>query len=131
MPETAQLDAVFRRAARSQVLSTLLVGLVAMAWVGLPGLVSALIGGGAVLAGSFIAVRIARRSQNSEQANAILINMLVAEASKILVIVLLLWLGFKLYRDHVVVMALFAALAAAALLSGTAVYALGGERKQK
>ncbi len=84
-------------------------------------------GGGVVLVGSFFATRIAKRSENNTQASAILINMLLAEAVKILSIVLLLWLCFKLYADHMVMMALFSALAAAAILSGTAVYALNSE----
>ncbi len=94
-------------------------------------MISGLMGGGAVLAGSFVASRIARRSENSKQAGAILANMLIAEAVKILVIVLLLWLSFKVYTDHIVLMALFSSLAAAAILSGTAVYALNSESEKQ
>lgn len=130
-PEIEKIASVFKRAAKWQSLSTVSIALVAFAFAGLPGLISGLIGGGAVLAGSFVATRIARRSENSKQAGAILANMLIAEAVKILVIVLLLWLSFKVYADHIVLMALFSSLAAAAILSGTAVYALNSESKKQ
>jgi ATP synthase protein I len=126
-PEIEKITAIFKRAAKWQSISTTAIALVAYWFAGLPGLISALIGGGVVLLGSFIATRIARRSENNTQASAILINMLVAEAVKILSIVLLLWLSFKIYADHMVLMALFCSLAAAAILSGTAVYALNSE----
>ena len=130
-PEPDRITSVFRRAARWQSLSTVAIALVAFWFAGTPGLISGLMGGGAVLAGSFVASRIARRSENSKQAGAILANMLIAEAVKILVIVLLLWLSFKVYTDHIVLMALFSSLAAAAILSGTAVYALNSESEKQ
>jgi ATP synthase protein I len=130
-PEIEKITAVFKRAAKWQSLSTLAIALVAFGFAGLHGLISAFIGGGVVLLGSFMATRIAKRSENSKQASAILINMLLAEAVKILVIVLLLWLSFKLYADHIVLVALFCSLAAAAILSGTAVYALNSESEKQ
>jgi ATP synthase protein I len=126
-PEIDKVTAVFKRAAKWQIISTVSIGLIAWWFAGLPGTVSAAIGGGVVLVGGYIASRIAKRSENNTQASAILINMLLAEAAKILSIVLLLWLSFKIYADHMVLMALFSALAAAAILSGTAVYALNSE----
>jgi ATP synthase protein I len=126
-PEIDKVTAVFKRAAKWQIISTVSIGLIAWWFAGLPGTVSAAIGGGVVLVGGYIASRIAKRSENNTQASAILINMLLAEAAKILSIVLLLWLSFKIYADHMVLMALFSALATAAILSGTAVYALNSE----
>lgn len=126
-PEIEKVTTVFRRAAKWQVISTTAIAIIAYWFTGLPGLISAIMGGGVVLVGSFFATRIAKRSENNTQASAILINMLLAEAVKILSIVLLLWLCFKFYADHMVMMALFSALAAAAILSGTAVYALNSE----
>lgn len=122
-----KVTAIFKRAAKWQGISTIVIALVAYWFAGQPGFISAVIGGGVVLIGSFIATRIAKRSEKNTQASAILINMLVAEAVKILTIVLLLWLSFKIYADHMVLMALFSSLAAAAILSGTAVYALNSE----
>ncbi|PKO92447.1 MAG: hypothetical protein CVU15_04780 [Betaproteobacteria bacterium HGW-Betaproteobacteria-1] len=130
-PEIEKVTAIFKRAAKWQSISTLGIAAVAYVFAGLPGLISALIGGGVVLIGSFVATRIARRSEKSTQAGAILINMLLAEAVKILVIVMLLWLGFKIYADQLVLMALFCSLAAAAILSGSAVYALNSESEKQ
>lgn len=84
-----------------------------------------------MLAGSFVATRIARRSEKSMRAGAILVNLLIAEAVKIVVIVLLLWIGFKVLADQLVLMALFCSLAAAAILSGSAVYALNSESNKQ
>ena len=131
VPEKEKVTAIFKRAAKWQSLSTLVIAVVAYAIAGESGLISALIGGGVVLAGSFIATRIARRSENSTRAGAILINLLLAEAVKILVIVMLLWLSFKVYADQLVLMALFCSLAAAAILSGSAVYALNSESEKQ
>jgi ATP synthase protein I len=126
-----KIASIFRRAAKWQIVSTVVIGLVALWLADMPGLISAILGGGSVLIGSFVASRIAIRSENSNQAGAILVNMLIAEAVKLLLIVLLLWVSFKIYADHIVVMALFSALAAAAILSGTAVYALNSESEKQ
>ncbi len=130
-PEIEKVTAIFKRAAKWQSISTLGIAAVAYVLAGMPGLISALIGGAVVLIGSFVATRIARRSERSTQASAILINMLLAEAVKILVIVMLLWLSFKVYADQLVLMALFCSLAAAAILSGSAVYALNSESEKQ
>ncbi len=130
-PEIEKVTAIFKRAAKWQGISTLGIAAVAYVLAGTPGLISALIGGAVVLIGSFVATRIARRSEKSTQAGAILINMLLAEAVKILVIVMLLWLSFKVYADQLVLMALFCSLAAAAILSGSAVYALNSESEKQ
>jgi len=131
VPEKEKVTAIFKRAAKWQSLATLAIAVVAFIIAGKAGFISALVGGGAVLAGSFVATRIARRSENSTRAGAILINLLMAEAVKILVIVMLLWLGFKIYADQLVLMALFCSLAAAAILSGSAVYALNSESEKQ
>lgn len=120
---------LFKQTAKWQSISTLTVAFLAYWFAGLPGTVSALIGGGAVLIGGFVASRIAKRSENSTDSGAILINMLKAEASKILIIVLLLWLGFKIAAGNIVPLALMAGLAAAAILSGVAL-AAQNDKKQ-
>lgn len=120
---------LFKQTAKWQSISTLTVAFLAYWFAGLPGTVSALIGGGAVLIGGFVASRIAKRSENSTDSGAILINMLKAEASKILIIVLLLWLGFKIAAGNIVPLALMAGLAAAAILSGVAVTALNDKKQ--
>lgn len=120
---------LFKQTAKWQSISTLTVAFLAYWFAGLPGTVSALIGGGAVLIGGFVASHIAKRSENSTDSGAILINMLKAEASKILIIVLLLWLGFKITADNIIPLALMAGLAAAAILSGVAL-AAQNDKKQ-
>ena len=72
----------------------------------------------------------ARRGDNKKQAGAILIDLLKAEASKILVIDLLLWATFKIYTNDVP-LALILGLAAAALLSGAAFNALNENSDNK
>jgi ATP synthase protein I len=114
---------LFKQTAKWQSISTLTIAFLAYWFAGLPGTVSALIGGGAVLIGGFAASRIARRSENSADSGAALINMLKAEAAKILIIVLLLWLGFKIVAGNIVPLAMMAGLAAAAILSGVALTA--------
>jgi ATP synthase protein I len=74
---------------------------------------SAVLGG---IAGALIA----RSGDKKNDAGAILITMLKAEAVKIFVIALLLFLTFKLYNEHLVPIALILGLAASAILSGAA-----------
>ncbi len=122
--KNTSIAVVFRQTAKWQFISTLTVAFLAYWFAGLPGTVSALIGGGAVLVGGFVASRIAVRSENSMDSGAALINMLKAEAAKILIIVLLLWAGFKILDGNIVPLALMTGLAATAILSGAAVFAL-------
>jgi ATP synthase protein I len=114
---------LFKKTAKWQSISTFTVAFIAYWFAGLPGVISALIGGGAVLIGGFAAYRIAKRSENSIDSGAALINLLKAEATKILIIVILLWLGFKLAAGSIVPLAVMAGLAAAAILSGVALTA--------
>lgn len=102
-----------------QLVATLAVAVVAMVFSGLNASVSAMLGGASVLLGAVAAVAIAKRSANSEDSTAILINLLKAEAVKILVIIILLVIIFNVYKQ-LVPFALIAGLAAAALFSGAA-----------
>jgi ATP synthase protein I len=115
---------LYKQAAKWQSISTLTIAFLAYWFAGFPGTVSALIGGGAVLLGGFVAARIAKRSKNSVNSGVILFSLLKAEAAKILIIILVLLAGFKVYAESVVPFALILALAVAALLSGTAIFAL-------
>lgn len=120
---------LFKQTAKWQSISTLAVAFLAYCFAGLPGTVSALIGGGAVLIGGFVASLIAKRSENSTDSGAILVNMLKAEATKVLIIILLLWLGFKMAAGNIVPLALMAGLAAAAILSGAALTAQNDKKQ--
>lgn len=122
--------AVYRQMTKWQVLATLAVGIAAYFIAGLYGALSALAGGGAAIVGGFAAAIMAKRSeQKNKEAGAILIGLLKAEAVKILTIIVLLFIAFKILADKLVPLALIAGLAAAAILSGMAVTALNNEKK--
>jgi len=82
--------------------------------------ISALAGGMSAVLGGIAGALIARSGDKKNDPGAILITMLKAEAVKIFVIALLLFLTFKLYNEHLVPIALILGLAASAILSGAA-----------
>ncbi|MDP1659726.1 MAG: ATP synthase subunit I [Methylotenera sp.] len=102
-----------------QLVATLAVAIVALLISGLNASISAVLGGLSVVLGACAAVLIAKRGEKNTDASAILINLLKAEAVKILVIIVLLVIIFNLYKQ-LVPFALIAGLAAAALFSGAA-----------
>lgn len=108
---------VFSKMLRWQLIATAVVAVLALIISGLNAGVSAIAGGLSVAVSAFIASKVAQR--NNKEASAILINMLKAEAIKILLIVIILFLTFKVYKQLVPI-ALIAGLAAAALFSGAA-----------
>ena len=110
---------VFSKMLKIQLVATLVVAVIAMFVSGLNASISAMLGGACVLLGASAAAMVAKRSANKEDASAILVNLLKAEAIKILVIIILLVIVFKLYKQ-LVPFALIAGLAAAALFSGAA-----------
>jgi ATP synthase protein I len=119
-PETSLSDAkMYRNMLRWQVMATAAVTIAAGLISGFPAGVSALFGGAAVIVGAWFAARIAARSQSKTQATDVLLNLLKAEAVKILIIAIILLAIFKLYQS-LVPFALIAGLAAAALFSGAA-----------
>ena len=101
---------------RWQLAATAVVAVIAL-FFGMQASISAVAGGLSVAIAAFVASKVAQRS--SKDASTILINMLKAEAIKILLIVILLFITFKVYKQ-LVPMALIAGLAAAALFSGAA-----------
>lgn len=110
---------VFSKMLKIQLVATLVVAVIAMFVSGLNASISAMLGGACVLLGASAAAMVAKRSANKQDASAILVNLLKAEAVKILVIIVLLVTVFKLYQQ-LVPFALIAGLAAAALFSGAA-----------
>ena len=101
---------------RWQLAATAVVAVIALAF-GVHASISAAAGGLSVAIAAFAASKVAQR--NNKEASAILINMLKAEAIKIFLIVILLFITFKVYKQ-LMPMALIAGLAAAALFSGAA-----------
>lgn len=117
MAENTTTAAVFSKMLRLQLIATGFVAIASLAISGLHAGASALIGGAAVIVAAFIASKIAQR-KNIEAA-AVLVNLLKAEAVKVLIIFVLLFMTFKVYKQ-LVPFALIIGLAAAALVSGAA-----------
>lgn len=115
---------VFSEMLRWQLSATAVVAVIALLISGLHAGVSAVAGGLSVVIGAFVASKIAQR--HKKDASAILINLLKAEAVKILVIVVLLFITFKVYKQ-LVPFALIVGLAAAALFSGAAISKLNDD----
>lgn len=110
---------VFSKMLKIQVIATAAVAVVALVLAGFNASLSALLGGASVVIGAYAASMVAKRSKNKNDASAILINLLKAEAVKILVIIVLLLITFIVFKQ-LVPFALIAGLAAAALFSGAA-----------
>ena len=117
MTENTTTVAVFSKMLRLQLIATGFVAIASLAISGLHAGASALIGGAAVIVAAFIASKIAQR--NNSEAAAVLVNLLKAEAVKVLIIFVLLFITFKVYKQ-LVPFALIIGLAAAALVSGAA-----------
>ncbi len=109
----------YRNMLRWQVIATVVVMLIAGVAGGIAAGISALFGGSAVIIGAWFAAKIAEKGQTKTQATAVLLNLLKAEAVKILIVAIILFAVFKLYQS-LVPFALIAGLAAAALFSGAA-----------
>ena len=109
----------YRNMLRWQVIATAAVMLITGIAGGSAAGMSALFGGGAVIVGAWFAAKIAEKGQSKTQATAVLLNLLKAEAVKILIVAIILFAVFKLYQS-LVPFALIAGLAAAALFSGAA-----------
>ena len=108
---------VFSKMLRWQLVATMVVAVIALYASGMHACISAVAGGTSVVIAAFIASKVALRS--NKEASAVLINMLKAEAIKIFLIVILLFVTFKVYKQLVPI-ALIAGLAGAALFSGAA-----------
>jgi ATP synthase protein I len=117
MTENTTTVSIFSKMLRLQLIATAVVAIVALVISGLHASISAALGGLAVLIGAFVASKIAQRSK--QDATAALINLLKAEAVKVIVIFVLLLVTFKVYKQ-LVPFALIIGLAAAALVSGAA-----------
>ena len=117
MTENTTSTAVFSKMLRLQLIATAVVAIASLIIAGSNAGVSALLGGAAVIIAAFVASKIAQRK--SVDAAAVLVNLLKAEALKVLIIIVLLFMVFKVYKQ-LVPFALIIGLAAAALVSGAA-----------
>lgn len=116
---TSNTADVFSKMLKIQCVATLAVALFALIFLGAHAGISAVMGGASVVVGAFFASKVANRGKNKTEPSAILINLLKAEAVKVLVIIILLFITFFVYKQ-LVPFALIAGLAAAALFSGAA-----------
>ncbi len=102
-----------------QLVATAVVALAAMLISGFNASVSSLLGGLTVVLGTTVAGLIVKRGAATSEASSVLVNLLKAEAVKILVIVAVLAIIFNVYQQ-LVPYALIAGLAVALLLSASA-----------
>lgn len=110
---------IFSKMLKVQLIATLAVAIVLFLFFGLHAAVSTVLGGVSVLVGAYLASLVARRAEGLTDASAILVNLLKAEAVKIIVIIAVLMIVFVFYKQ-LVPFALIAGLAAAAIFSGAA-----------
>jgi ATP synthase protein I len=124
MSNTAPLHTAFVKAARWQIVVTLLIAAIALVLANAHVALSILGGGLAVVLGGFAGMVLARKQPAS--AGSALLTLLKAEAIKIAVIALVLLAIFKFY-EQLVPLALIGGLACAALISGAALRTLDQE----
>ena len=119
LSESVSPSDVFSRMLKIQLIATAVLAISLMVIFGLNASISAAMGGLSVVIGAYCASIIGKRSAKSNDASAILINLLKAEAVKIVIIFALLLLIFKFY-EQLMPFALIAGLAVSALFSGAA-----------
>lgn len=110
---------VFSKMLKIQLLTTIVVAIIAMLASGFNAGVSALLGGLTVVLGTSAAGFVVKRGATKQEAASVLVNLLKAEAVKILVIVAVLAIIFNVYKQ-LVPYALIAGLAVALLFSASA-----------
>lgn len=114
-------------ALRWQLIIMMFLAFVSWTYVGFHAAASTILGGSAIILGGYIGVGAIRNSSNAT-AGTILIAMLKAEAVRIIIIIFILLIAFKFYKE-LVPMALIGGLAATALISGVGLRTLGNENK--
>ncbi|MCB5185724.1 ATP synthase subunit I [Methylobacillus gramineus] len=117
------MDELLANMIKRQLVATLVVAVIAFALLGLHGALSALAGGGAAVLGGLAAKLKLQNKTATTGAGSVLVNILIAEAIKIAVIAISLLLVFKFY-GHLIPIALIGGLAAAAIMSGAAIFAI-------
>lgn len=119
-----RIDSAFGVTMAWQAAASVVLAAVAGAVAGVHGVLSAIFGGGIGIVGVLVFALVARqRTASSGGAMRIAIR---AEATKVIVIVLLLWLAFIAYRD-MVALAFLGAFTVSVLLSGLA-FAISGDQ---
>ena len=125
----------FSKAARWQIIITVLISSVSLLVAGMNAAISAIAGGASVIVGGFagtiggFAGLMTARRPSGGTPSAILISLLKAELIKVSVIALLLLLIFKYYRG-LVPLYLIGGLAGSALASGAGLRAVNNENDE-
>lgn len=104
---------------QAQSIATFVVALVGFVGFGQHAGISVLIGGLVVLIGTFVGTQITKKGSSLKTGGAVLVNLLKAEAVKIGIILIGLWLTFQYYQQ-LVPLGLIAGLAAGAIFSAVA-----------
>jgi ATP synthase protein I len=119
------ISRAFSKAARWQIIITVLISGVSLLVAGMNAAISALAGGSSVIIGGYTGMLIAQRP-NGSAPGAVLITLLKAEAIKVLVVAMLLLAVFKYYQG-LVPLSLIGGLAGSALASGAGLQAVNNE----
>ena len=120
-----KISRAFSKAARWQIIMTVLISGVSLLAAGMNAAISAIAGGASVIVGGFAGMMMARRP-NGGTPGGILFSLLKAEVIRVLVIATLLLVAFGYYRG-LVSCALIGGLAGAVLLSGAGLRAVNNE----
>lgn len=136
MNDVAQItiSRAFSKAARWQIIITVLISGISLLVAGMNAAISAVVGGASVIAGGFAGMiggfsGMMARGQSGGTPVAILLSLLKAEAIRVSVIVMLLLVTFKFYRG-LVPMFLILGLAGSALASGAGLRAMNNEKNE-
>lgn len=122
---TNNISRAFSKAARWQIIITVLITGVSLLVAGVNAAISAFAGGASVIIGGAAGMMMVR-NPSSAAPGAILITLLKAEAIKVLVIAMLLLVTFKYYQG-LVPLSLIGGLAGSALASGAGLRAVNNE----
>ena len=120
-----KISRAFSKAARWQIIMTVLISGVSLLAAGMNAAISAIAGGGAVIVGGFAGMMMARRP-NGGTPGGILFSLLKAEVIRVLVIAMLLLVAFRYYRG-LVSWSLIGGLAGAVLVSGAGLLAVNNK----
>ena len=120
-----KISRAFSKAARWQIIMTVLISGVSLLAAGMNAAISAIAGGASVIVGGFAGMMMARRP-NGGTPGGILFSLLKAEVIRVLVIATLLLVAFGYYRG-LVSWALIGGLAGAVLVSGAGLLAVNNK----
>jgi ATP synthase protein I len=123
-----KISRAFSKAARWQIIITVLISGVSLLVADMDAAISAIAGGASVIVGGFAGMMMARRP-NGGTPGAILFSLLKAEVIKVLVIAMLLLVTFKYYRG-LVPLSLIGGLAGSALVSGAGLRAVNNKNDE-